>query len=425
MDLLIKNARIVSDYYDINKPMDVFISGGIIKHIGEKLSYKCEVIDAGGNILMPGLIDISCKICESGYENKDNIVKVSASAAAGGFTTLTTSPNTLPIIDNKSVVEYVYGKVATGSIINMFLFGSMTKGCEGKEIAEIGEMIDKGVIAIADGGAPINNAETLKNIMLYIKMFDVPLITQCMDSDLASGGMVNSGYMSTKLGLRGNPAEAEEIIVSRNLILARHLKCRMHMTKITVGDSVQLIRDAKKKCSHITSGTCPHYFTLTEKEVENFYTIAKVDPPLRTDDDVRQITEGLKDGTIDVISSGHMPAHFDLKNTEFEKAAYGISSLETSLMVSYTTLVRGGILSINELAKKMSENPAKILGMRTKGVIKEGMDADLIIVDTENEYMVDSSEFASRAKYSPYDGEKFYGKTLVTICAGKPVYNMR
>ena len=421
MELLIKNARVVSDFYDMDRTMDVYIADGIIKEIGENLSYSCEELDADGNLLMPGLIDISCKICESGYENKDNIIKVSASAAAGGFTTITTSPKTLPIIDNKSVVEYVYGKVAVGSRVNMFLFGSMTKGCEGEEIAEIGEMIDKGVIAIADGGTPVSNAETLKNIMLYIRMFDVPLITQCMDKDLAGDGMINSGYMSTKLGLRGNPVEAEEVIVSRNLILAQHLNCRMHIINVTAGNSVQLIRAAKCRGDFISAGTCPHYFTLTENEVENFNTLAKVYPPLRTQSDVEQVIEGLRDGTIDVISSGHMPAPWDRKNTEFEKAAYGISSLETSLMVSYTRLVKSGVISVKELSEKMSANPARILGLRTKGIIKEGMDADLIIVDADNEYMVDSAEFASKAKYSPYDGEKLYGKTLVTICGGKVV----
>ena len=421
MKLLIKNARIVSEYYDINTLRDVYIDDGIIKEIGENLSYNCQSINADGNMLMPGLIDISCKICESGYENKDNIIRVSESAAAGGYTTLTTSPKTQPIIDNKSVVEYVYGKVAAGSVINMYLFASMTKGCLGEEIAEIGEMIDKGVIAVSDGGISVSNAETLKNIMLYIKMFDVPVITQCMDKDLAGDGVINSGYMSTKLGLRGNPVEAEEVIVVRNLILAQHLKCRMHLTSITAGNSVKHIRDAKKVCGFVTAGTCPHYFTLTEKEVESYNTFAKVDPPLRTDSDVEEIIAGIQDGTIDIISSGHTPAPFDRKNTVFEKAAYGISSLETSLMVSYTKLVKGGVLTPLELSDKMSRNPARLLGLRTKGVIKEGMDADLIIVDVENEYMVDSAEFTSKAKYSPYDGEKFYGKTLVTICGGKVV----
>lgn len=429
MKLLIKNAHVVSDFYDMDKLMDVYISDGIIKEVGENLDYDCEVLNADGNVLMPGLIDISCKICESGYENKDNVIRVSESAAAGGFTTLTTSPNTLPIIDNKSVVEYVYAKAAAGSVVNMFLFGSMTKGCEGVEIAEIGEMIDKGVIAIADGGASIPNSETMRNIMLYIKMFDVPLIMQCLDKDLAGDGVVNSGYMSTKLGLKGNPIEAEEIMVSRNLILAKHLNCKVHLTNITGINSVHLIRDAKNEINGddkegkglITAGTCPHYFTLTEKEVDNFNTFAKVNPPLRTQRDVDGIIQGIKDGTIDIISSGHMPAPFDRKNTEFEKAAYGISSLETSLMVSYTALVKSGVITIHELADKMAKNPAKILGLRTKGMIKEGMDADLIVVDVNNEHIVDSSYFASKAKYSPYDGYKFYGKPIYTICGGKIV----
>jgi dihydroorotase len=421
MEILIKNARIVSELYDLDTLRDVYISDGIIKEIGTNLSHDCEVIDAHSNLLMPGLIDVSCKICESGYENKDNIIKVSASAAAGGFTTLTSSPKTLPILDNKSVVEYVYGKAAADSVINVYLFGSMTKGCEGNEIAEMGEMIEKGVIAIADGGTSVSNAETLRNIMLYIKMFDVPLITSCMDKDLACDGMVNSGYISTKLGLRGNPVEAEEIVVARNLILAQHLSCKMHLISVTASGSVHLIRDAKRNADFITAGTCPHYFTLTEAEVENYNTLAKIYPPLRTEEDVQRIVDGIKDGTIDVISSGHMPAPWDRKNAEFERAAYGISSLETALPVSYTRLVKGGVITVNELVDKMAKNPARILGLRTKGIIKEGMDADLIIVDVDNKYMVDSAEFASKAKYSLYDGQELYGKPLVTICGGKVV----
>lgn len=421
MELLIKNARVVSEFYDIDKPMDIYITDGIIKEIGEKLSYNCEEINAYGNMVIPGLIDVSCNLGEGGCENKSNVVKLSASAAAGGFTTLTISPDAQPVIDSEAVVEYAYGKIAASSDVNVYLFGSMTKNCEGKEIAEIGEMIDKGVIAVADGGRTVDNAEILKNIMLYMRMFESPLITQCMDKNLAGDGMVNSGYMSTKLGLKGNPVEAETVVMARNLILSEKLKCRMHITNVTAGTSVQLIRYAKQKNELVTAGTCPHYFTLTEKAIANYNTYAKINPPLRTDEDVVQIIEGIKDGTIDIISSGHSPAPFEQKNTEFEKAAYGISSLETAFMLSYTRLVKGGVITINELADKMSKNPAKLLNLMTKGVIKEGMDADLVILDTENEYMVDSAEFHATAKYSPYDGEKLYGKPIVTICGGKVI----
>lgn len=423
MELVIKNARIVSEFYDIDKPLDIYIKNGFIKKIGEKLEYKCQSIDADNMLVMPGLIDMSCKICEAGFENKNNIITVSESAAAGGFTTITTAPNTQPIIDGMAVVEYIYSKATEHSNVNIVPIGSVTKGCKGKEIAEIGQMISKGVLAMSDGGNSIGNANLLRDIMIYLNMFDVPLITHCIDRELEDGGVVNSGYMSTKLGLKGSPVEAEEVVVARNLVIAIHTGTRLHLANITTEGSVAHVNNVKKNgAQNITSGTCPHYFTLSEKEVEGYNTFAKVDPPLRTPKDMSALIEGLRDGTIDVIGSGHTPASYDTKNAEFDKAAYGIPSLETALMVCFTKLVKGNGFTPLELAQKMSHNPAKILGLKTKGVIKEGMDADIIIVDDRNEYVVDSSEFFSKAKYSPYDGLKMYGKVIKTICGGKIIY---
>ena len=421
MALLIKNARIVSEYYDINESLDVYIVKGMIKKIGQNLQYDCKIIDADNMLLMPGLIDMSCKICEAGYENKNNIITVSQSAAAGGFTSITTSPNTQPIIDNKTVVEYVYSKATEHSKVNVYPFGSVTKGCKGEEISEIGQMISKGVLGVSDGGKSICNAMLLKNIMLYLNMFDVPLITHCMDEDLSDGGVVNSGYMSTKLGLKGSPSVAEEIVVARNLVMATHLENKLHIAHVTTEGSVQHIRNAKQYRNKITSATCPHYFTLTEKEVDGYNTFAKVSPPLRTDKDIKAIIDGLRDGTIDVIATGHTPATYDTKNAEFDKATNGIPSLETALMVTYTALVKNDSFTPLDIAEKMSANPAKILGLKTKGIIKEGMDADLIIVDDKNEYAVEASEFYSKAKYSPYDGMSFYGKCVKTICGGEVI----
>lgn len=429
-DVIITNARIVSDFYDINKLYEIYISGGIIKEIGEKTErtdINAQVVDAGKMLVMPGLIDMNCKICEAGYENKDNIITVSKSAIEGGFTSITTSPRTQPVVDSKSVVEYVYSKAHDNAEINFYLYGSITKGCEGKEVAEMGEMISKGVIAISDGGACIDDSNLLRNVMLYLKMFNVPVVLGCLDERVADGGMVNSGYMSTKLGLKGSPTEAEVLMAARNLILAKYTGSRIHLSPLTTKDSIHMVRDYKKRDVQVTSATCPHYFTLSEKEIENFNTIAKVNPPLRTKNDINSVLYGLYDGTIDVISSGHTPAAYDRKNTEFEKAAYGISSLETALMVTFTELLTKEHKDVDDdisftpldIAKKMSENPAKILGLKGKGVIKEGMDADIIIVDDKNEYTVDASKFFSKAKYSPYEGQKFYGKCIGMICGGK------
>ena len=419
-ELLIKNVRIVEEGHDPDKTAQVLISDGKIAKIADTIDEKADKeIDGKGFLLMPGLIDMACKICEAGFENNANIVTVSESAVAGGFTTLVCSPKTQPCIDTKSVVEYISSKVKDYSNINIKLYGSLTKDCAGKDVAEMGEMIDRGVIALSDGGTSISNARMMRHVMEYSCMFDIPLVTRCADSDLCGKGCINRGYYSTKLGLKGCPPEGEDTIVSRNLIISDYTHARLHITKVSTAGSVHLIRDAKSRGVKATADTCPHYFTKTERETENYNTIAKVDPPLRTQTDIECLIDALRDGTIDVISSGHTPATVETKDMEFENASYGISSLETSLMVSFTALVKNNDFKPLDIARMMSANPAKILGLKTKGRIAEGMDADLIIVDDKNYYKINSEDFLSRAKYSLYDGEELCGRTAATICGGK------
>jgi len=422
MNILIKNAKIVSDGIDINDINDIYIENGIISKIGKNIKKEnVNIIDAEKKYVMPGFIDMYCKLCEAGYENKRNVITLSRSAAAGGYTSITSCPNTQPIIDNKTVVEYIYSSARELSKVNIFPYGSITKGCEGKEIANIGEMILAGVVGISDGGISIENSELLRNVLLYSKMFNTVVITHCQDNALAKKGVVNMGYMSTKLGLEGIPREAEEIIVSRNIILAKYTGAKIYLSHITTKDSVQLIREAKENGVKVTCGTCPHYFVFSENAVDDYNTIAKVNPPLRTDDDIKALKEGIKDGTIDVIESGHKPVLIDKKIMEFDQADYGVSSLETAFMVSYTKLVEQENLSLNQLINIMSTNPARILGLNSKGLIKEGYDADIIIVDCNKEIVVDSSTFFSRAKYSLFEGMKLKGDIIKTIVKGKVI----
>ena len=423
-ELIIKNVRVVAKDYDPKTLFQVLIKHGKIAEVAPEVKIKTDnVLDGRGFMLMPGLIDMSCKLCEAGFENTTNIITVSESAIAGGFTTIVCSPKTQPCVDTKSVVEYVSSKVKEYSPINFCLYGSITKNCEGKEVAEMGEMISRGVIALSDGGTSIPDASLLRHVMLYSKMFGIPLITRCADPDLVGKGCINRGYYSTKLGLNGAPPEAEDCIVSRNLILSKYTGAKLHLTKISTGNSVHHISDAKKRGVNATADTCPQYFTKSECEAENYNTLAKVDPPLRTKEDIKQIIEGLRNGTIDVISSGHMPATKETKDAEFENASYGISSLETAFAVSYTALVKHNDFSPLDIVTKMAENPAKILGLDNKGMIRPGMDADLIIVDDQTPFTVNAAEFVSRAKYSLYDGEELYGKPMVTICGGKVLMN--
>ncbi len=423
-ELKIKNVRIAADGYDSEKLFQVLVSDGKIAEIAPEIkTAAAENIDGGGLLLMPGLIDMSCKICEAGFENNANIITVTDSAVAGGFTTLVCSPNTQPCIDTKSVVEYIFSKVEEYSPINIQLYGSITKNCAGEEIAEMGEMISRGVIALSDGGTSIKNAGILRHVMLYSKKFGVPLVTRCADPDLCAGGCINRGYYSTKLGLQGCPCEAEDCIVSRNLVISKYTDAKIHITKVSTGGSVHHICDAKKRGVKATADTCPHYFTRSEAEAENYNTIAKVDPPLRTQNDINIIIEGLRNGTIDVISSGHTPATKETKDMEFENASYGVSSLETALPVTFTALVKNNDFTPLDIVKKMSSNPAKILGLTSKGEIAVGKDADLIIIDDKKTFKVNAAEFVSRAKYSLYDGEELYGRPVLTVCGGKVLLN--
>lgn len=418
--ILIKNANIVSRNFNVSDKFDIYIENGVIFDIAPVIDAEdAEIIDAEGLLVMPGCIDMYSKICESGYENKNNIITISKSATSGGFTSIISSPNSQPVVDNKTVVEYVYKKTIEQAEVNIFPYASMTKGCAGEEVAEIGEMVKAGAVGLSDGSYSILDAELMRNICLYSKMLDVPVVTFCEDRNLSKNGVMNDGIMSTKLGLIGIPNVAEDIIVSRNLLLAQSTGAKLHITHVTTKGAVELIRQGKESGINVTASTCPHYFTLSENVLEGYNTFAKVSPPLRTQEDIEAIKEGLADGTIDAIATGHTPVSIERKLTEFDNAAFGISSLEISFPVSYTELVETGVLSINQFSEKLSSNPAKILGLDKKGSVKKGNDADIIIVDTKNEFEVYGENFLSRAKYSPYDNKKVKGKTVFTIVKGK------
>lgn len=425
MKILIKNAKVISNEFDYNDKVDIYINDTVIEDISPKIDIDdidgedIEIIDAGDNLVMPGCIDMYSKICESGYENKNNIITISKSALSGGFTTIISAPNSQPVIDNKTVVEYVFTKTREQADVNIFPYGSMTKGCEGEEIAEIGEMIKAGAIGLSDGTHSILDTELMRNIFLYSKMFSVPVVTFCEDRNLSRNGVINDGIMSTKMGLVGIPKIAEDIIVSRNLLLAKDTGAKLHITHVSTKGAVELIRQGKKDGINVTAATCPHYFTLSEDAVEGYNTFAKVSPPLRTQEDIEAIKEGIEDGTIDVIETGHTPASIERKHTEFDNAAFGISSLEVSFPVSYTELVETGIITVEKFIEKLSYNPSKILNLNKKGCIKKGNDADIIIVDVNNEFEIKGMDFFSRAKYSPYDGKVVKGKTILSIVKGK------
>ncbi len=420
MKTLLKNCRIVGCDYERDKRMDIYVADGVIEKIGENLTIEgVKTLDVGGHAVLPGLIDMHCNICDPGHEYLEDINTVSHSAIRGGFTTITCEPNTQPAIDNKTVVEYIVSKSKENSLVNIYPYGSMSIGCKGEIMAEIGEMHEAGIVGISDGDEFTDSAAFLRNVMKYSKMFDLPVITHCEDRGLSGVGVMNEGYTASCLGLSGMPREAEEIIVARNLILAEHSGARLHVTHVSTKGSVQLIREAKKRGVTVTCDTSPHYFLLTEEAIGEYGALAKANPPLRTREDAEAIIKGIADGTIDVIATGHSPTNLTDKHKEFDNAVYGISSMETTFALCYTHLVATGVISAEKLVEMMSKKPSEILRLYNKGCIAEGKDADLIVVDTKECYRIDPEHFASKAKFSPFAEQEVRGKVLYTMVSGK------
>ncbi|NLM26989.1 MAG: dihydroorotase [Clostridiaceae bacterium] len=419
MRILIKNGIVV------NKiecgTMNILVEDGVITRIEQDLSaHADEVIDAAGCYVLPGLVDAHCHLRDPGFEYKEDIVSGTRSAAIGGFTSVACMANTNPVADNKAVIGYITDKARREGAVRVFPIGAMTKGLKGEELAEIGEMKQAGIVGVSDDGRSVENSAVMKKVMQYANMFGVSVICHSEDSRLAEDGSMNEGALSTIMGLRGIPEACEEIMIARDLILSEYLNIPVHICHVSTALGVELIRNAKQRGVKVTAETCPHYFTLTEKACEGFNTLAKVNPPLRTEKDVEAIINGLCDGTIDIIATDHAPHHEDEKNVEFDKAAFGIVGFETALPLAYTALVKTGRLDIRQLAEKMSINPSAMLKI-DKGELKEGKTADITVFNPEEKYTIDTTKFVSKSKNSPFHGYPAYGRVTATIVEGRIV----
>lgn len=425
--IIIRNGFVVDPkssrqgYFDI-----IIIDGKICEVIDKNNNINClssydyaQVIDASGLTVIPGLIDVHCHLREPGFEYKEDIFSGSMSAAKGGFTSVACMPNTKPVADNKTVIEYIKNKAKNIGLINVFPIGAISKGLEGLELAEIGELKDAGAVAISDDGSPVSNSSLMKKALLYSSYFDIPVISHCEDLSLAEEGVMNEGKMSAILGLKGIPSAAEEVMVARDIILSEYTNVPVHIAHVSTKLSVELIRKAKHRGVKVTAETCPHYFSITEEACDNFNTNAKVNPPLRTQDDVEAIIEGLADGTIDIIATDHAPHHIDEKNVEFNMALNGISGFETAVGLCITNLIKPKKIDLADLVRKMCVNPARLLKLTNKGCLDVGYDADVTIIDLNAEYKVDSSKFYSKGKNTPFNNYHLYGEVKYTIAGGK------
>lgn len=425
MKILIKNGRVIDPANGRDEVLNILVEDGIISEVGTDLEadgINMEVIDASGKVVVPGLVDMHVHLREPGFEYKEDIETGTKAAIAGGVTSVACMPNTKPVTDNAAVITFIKSRAKEAGYADVYPVGAVSKGLEGKELAEIGEMKFAGAVAVTDDGRPVSDSGLMRRAMEYANMFDIKVISHCEDIPLANEGYMNEGAVATELGLRGISRASEEVMVSRDIIIAEAIDVPVHIAHISTRGSVELIRHAKQRGVKVTCETCPHYFSLTDRACEGYNTNAKMNPPLRTDDDVAAIKEGLKDGTIDCIVTDHAPHHIDEKNCEFGDAMNGIIGLETSLGLGIKCLVNEGVLTLSELIEKMSVNPSNILGI-SKGTLGEGKIADIAIFDPSKTWTVKADELLSKSKNTPYDGWELFGKPEYVIARGKILVN--
>ena len=420
MKTCIKNGLIINPKTQMEKVSDLWIEDGKVSYIGTKDEVADEVIDASGKWVVPGLIDLHVHFRAPGFEHKEDIESGARAAAKGGFTTVCCMPNTNPVIDNECVVEYIHAMASKACGVNVLPVGAITKGQEGESLADIGKMKAHGICALSEDGKTVMDSGLMKKAMSYAKPFDLVILDHTEDKQL-TGGAMNAGENAQLFGIKGIPREAEEIIVARDILLAKYTGCRLHLCHISTEGSLEIIRFAKAQGVQVTAETAPHYFTLDDSILGDYDTNKKMSPPLRTKKDVEAIKRALQDGTLDVIATDHAPHHYDEKNVEFEKAPFGIVGLETSFSLSYTQLVKSGLLSKMALIERMSTKPAEILGI-DKGNIEVGKIADITLLDPDTTYTITKETFAGKSKNSPFIGMEVQGQVERTIVAGKTVY---
>lgn len=422
MKLLIKGGHVVDPVNGVDQKADVLIDGERIAGIGQDLIVQnstehIEIVDASGLVVCPGLIDMHVHLREPGLEAKEEIRTGTEAAAAGGFTAVACMPNTKPIIDNSILVAGIMERARREAVVGVHVIGALTKGQAGKELAEIGDMVQTGAVALSDDGHFVESAQVFQTGLMYAAIFDTPVITHAEDETLVGGGCMHEGYVSTVLGLKGRPAVAEDIAVTRDIMLAEYAQARLHVAHVSSAGAVELIRQAKRRGVKVTAEVTPHHLSLTDEAVYGFDTATKVNPPLRPNDHVRALIEGLKDGTIDAIACDHAPHAPEEKDVEYCLAPSGFTGLETSLGVILTTLYHSKEFTLSQIVQFMSAAPAAILGV-PGGNLAVGQIADITLFDPDKEWIVDNKQFYSRGTATPFQGKRLKGKAVATMVAG-------
>jgi dihydroorotase len=421
--LLIRGGRVIDPASGRDEVAVVLLAGGKVEAVGQGLGTPdgVETIDAGGLVVAPGFIDLHTHLREPGQEDLETIATGALSAVAGGFTAVCAMPNTDPVCDNQGVVGFVVSQAQRAGKARVYPIGAISLGQKGQQLAEFGELVAAGAVAVSDDGHPVMSSHLMRTALEYAKVFGIPVADHCEEMSLAEGGAMHEGIVSTRLGLKGIPAAAEEIMVARDILLAELTGGHVHLCHMSTRGSVALIQRAKEKGLRVTAEACPHHFTLTHDACDGFNTNAKMNPPLREDADREAIREALRDGTIDVIATDHAPHHYDAKEREFDQAPNGIIGLETAFPLANVELVGSGLLTLAQLVERMSTVPARIFGL-PGGSLAKGAPADVVVLDPEVEWTVDPSAFRSKSRNTPFAGRSVRGRAIVTIVRGQVVY---
>lgn len=423
MTILIKNGHVVDPDTGTNEVMDVFLSEGKITEVGKNLKKKAErTVDAANCYVMPGFIDLHVHLRDPGLEHKETVETGVKAAARGGYTTILAMPNTKPVVDDGDVVQYVHKKAESEGLARVLQVGAVTKGQKGKELADIRGMVQEGSPAISEDGKSVMDAGLYRKGMRLAAECGIPVLAHCEDINMVEGGVVNADEATRKLGLPGITNGVEDVIVARDILLAKETGARLHLCHCSTKDSVKLVELAKKEGLPVTAEVCPHHFTLTSSDIVAGDTNYKMNPPLRTAEDVEALRQGLKENIMDVISTDHAPHTRQEKNTTMQEAPFGIVGLETAAALTYTELVQKGYLTVMQMAEKMSYNPAQVIGL-DRGSLAEGKAADVVIFDPKTEYTIDAENFASKGRNTPFDGRKVTGRVRMTIFDGNIVYD--
>lgn len=422
-DVLLKGGRLLDPSTRTDAIGDILLRDGKIESVGGNLSAPegATVVDCTGKVVSPGFIDVHCHLREPGREDVETIATGARAAAAGGFTAVCAMPNTDPVTDNQAAIGFVLKQGRAAGAARVYPIGAISIGEKGEQLAEFGEMVGAGAVAVSDDGKPVVSAQLMRTALEYARAFGIPVADHCEEPTLAAGGDMNEGLVSARLGLKGIPSEAEEIMAIRDILLARRTGGHVHLCHMSTRGSVELIRWGKDRGINVTAEVCPHHISLTEDEVLGYDTNAKMNPPLRTLDDVEALREAVKDGTIDVIATDHAPHHNDEKEREFSLAPNGIIGLETALAVNITWLVAAGVISLETLIEKMACAPAKLFHL-DGGTFRKGALGDVTVFDPTATWKVDAANFLTKGRNTPYQGRTLTGLVKCTVVAGRVVF---